>query len=392
MITPEKIEAWIKEVSERPTSAPLLIEYLTSRLRELASRNEELRTENIALLNGKKVEEYEKRIQHLEYQLDLLKRQLGGEIPADLGAKVGVPPESLSILAYNGAGRLIRQTFAPQAASASKLEFRLQGDGRHQGEAPRLLVTADSEELLFVFSSGRVVTQPVRSLASGQSDWAASPAPLAPRSGETLACLVPLSRFSMADTFIQISRRGFAKKIRSAMAQSILANHYIGNGVTLPADRTMEIVLAPKEERIILVSSEGYLLCLDIKNISASVEEAIRLSSTDHLITAFTLGGRENLVLITQNGKVIHWTPDRLETAATLKTKGQALFSNQRREQGVRVIGANAVQPSDWVAALHEDGLISLTPVQELLTAGSLPTASTLLAFTTFHLSQPGPA
>jgi len=392
MITPEKIEAWIKEVSERPSSAPLLIEYLTSRLRELTSRNEELRAENIALINGKRVEEYEKRIQHLEYQLDLLKRQSGGELPASPAAKASAVQTPMNILVYNSAGQLIRLAFDANPAAATALQFRLQGDGRRQGETPRLLVLPESEEILFVFSSGRVATQAVRSLPSGQTDWAGSPIPLAPRAGETLACLVPLSRFSLADAFIQISRRGFVKKIRSAMAQSILANHYIGSGVTLPADRTMEIVLTPKEERIILVSSEGYLLCLDIKNISASVEEAIRLSPTDHLITACTLGGRENLMAVTQTGKVIHWTLDRLETAASLKTRGQALYSSQRREQGARVVGASTVHLTDWSAALHEDGLIGLAPVQELLAAGALPTASTLLALTTFHLPQPGPA
>ena len=81
MVTPEKIEEWIKETIERPESAPLILQYISGRLRDLAERNEELLAENIALTSGKRVEEYERRIAHLEYQLELVKRQLGGELP-----------------------------------------------------------------------------------------------------------------------------------------------------------------------------------------------------------------------------------------------------------------------------------------------------------------------
>ena len=80
MISPDKIDEWIHEVEERPASAELIIRYIANRLSELASRDEELAAQNIELLSGRKVEEYESRIASLEYQLDLLKRQLGGEV------------------------------------------------------------------------------------------------------------------------------------------------------------------------------------------------------------------------------------------------------------------------------------------------------------------------
>ncbi len=83
MIIPKKIEEWIKEVEERPTSASIILQYISNRLRDLTDRNEELLAENIALVSGKRVEEYEQRIAHLEYQLELLKRQLGGDLGQD---------------------------------------------------------------------------------------------------------------------------------------------------------------------------------------------------------------------------------------------------------------------------------------------------------------------
>ncbi len=391
MITPEKIESWIKEVSERPTSAPLLIEYLTSRLRDLTGRNEELRAENIALISGKRVEEYVRRIEHLEYQLELLKRQFGGEIPAEnLAPAVQPKMESLGILAYNGQGRLVHLPLDPNAISEFQSRYTLAGDGLVNGEPPRLLVLPESEELLFVFSSGRVAAQPLQGLPIGQEDWSKGAIPQPPRAGESLVCLVPLSQLALVDSFLQVSRRGFVKKIRSAMSQSILANHYIGSGVTLPADRTMEIVLSPKDERLLLVSNEGYLLCVEAKNISASVEEAFRLAATDHLIAAFALGANENIVMLTQAGKAIHWTPDRLEIAASLKTRGQALFSGQRREQGVRVVGGGAVQAGHWGAALLQNGKLQLFPIRALLADGALAAEAPLVAFTTFALPQAG--
>src|SRR5574339_925274 len=74
-----KIEEWMKEAEARPESAVTIVRLVAKRLRELTDRNEELLTENIALQNGTRVEEYQKRIAHLEYQLELLKRRFGSD-------------------------------------------------------------------------------------------------------------------------------------------------------------------------------------------------------------------------------------------------------------------------------------------------------------------------
>ena len=69
----QKIDEWMKEAETRPESAVTIVRLVSKRLVELSTRNEELLSENIALQNGTRVEEYQKRIAHLEYQLDLLK-------------------------------------------------------------------------------------------------------------------------------------------------------------------------------------------------------------------------------------------------------------------------------------------------------------------------------
>ena len=104
-----KIDEWMKEAEERPESAVTIVRLIARRLRELSERDEELLAENIALQNGSRVEEYQKRIAHLEYQLDLLKRRIGVEEPL-LTQFPTTPAETstLSVLIYNAHGRIFR--------------------------------------------------------------------------------------------------------------------------------------------------------------------------------------------------------------------------------------------------------------------------------------------
>ncbi len=76
-----KIDEWIKEAEVRPGSALMILKLVASRMRDLTERNEELLAENIALQDGSRVQEYQKRIAYLEFQLDLLKRRLAQRLP-----------------------------------------------------------------------------------------------------------------------------------------------------------------------------------------------------------------------------------------------------------------------------------------------------------------------
>src|SRR5215216_6620261 len=104
-----KIDEWMKEAEARPQSAVMIVKLVAKRLHELTERNEELLTENIALQNGTRVEEYQKRIAHLEYQLDILKRRFGGEGATFAELPVSTMEAStLSLLVYNTYGRVFR--------------------------------------------------------------------------------------------------------------------------------------------------------------------------------------------------------------------------------------------------------------------------------------------
>jgi hypothetical protein len=104
-----KIDEWMKEVEDRPESAVTIVKLVVRRLRELSERNEELLAENIALQHGTRVEEYQKRIVHLEYQLDMLKQRFG--MDASVMTDLPTPSEGtsvLNLLVYNAHGRIFR--------------------------------------------------------------------------------------------------------------------------------------------------------------------------------------------------------------------------------------------------------------------------------------------
>jgi DNA gyrase/topoisomerase IV subunit A len=396
MLTPEKIDEWISEAEKRPESAALLVKFIANRMRDLALRNEELLNENIALLNGKRVEEYEQRIAYLEYQLELLKRRYGGDL-SDLEALSGADlreaerhSQATSLLIYNSQGRVARIEFIPEEAETGESLAVLQGSLVVDQEALRVLAVPSTEELLAVFSSGRVASLSVESIPSAARaeykniDFDRRSVPAEPNAGEILVCLAPVAKLALSDFLVQSTRRGCIKKIAAGMSQSILTNHFIGTGVILPADQSFDLTLCAKEDRLILVSHLGYLLGLEVKRLPFSIEETMRLTSGDFLEAALVLPPDCSLLVVTQIGKLIHRTQDAIEMSTAAKSRGQAVFSAARREQGVRVVAAVAARQGDWGAALHQDGRVTLHSIEELFASGTISTTSGLSAFSRY--------
>ena len=384
MITPEKIEEWLKEAEERPSSMAVILQYVANRLRDLTARNEELRADNLALRTDKKVVEYEQRITHLEYQLDMLRRQFGGEMPAEyIPTTQEAGPDKLSVMLYDALGRILRVEIDVARISANKELARLTAPPPPTNEdAPRMLVVPSYEELMFVFSSGRIATMAVESISQPKSlDWEHAAQPQEPRGGETLACLAPISRMALADFILQASRRGFVKKLMTSLAASVLDKHYIGTGATIPGDRTHTLALSGKDDQMVLVSRDGFLLGLDVRDLPFSAEEAFRMSALDALAAVFVRRPDQPILVMTQVGKVVHWSADRLEIAHSMKARGQPLYSAQRRDRGVRVVGAAAVSDEDWGVALHGDGRLTAHAVRSLIDEGAITVSGELIDF-----------
>jgi len=376
-----KIDEWMKEAEARPESAVTIVKLVSKRLRELTERNEELLTENIALQNGTRVEDYQKRIAHLEYQLDLLKRRFGSD-EVDL-AQLPVQSQvtsTLSLLAYNTYGRVLRV----EITSSTQALGRIADETLRTSEQPRLLAVPSNEEVLLLFTSGRVSTFPVSNIpvveCGGTWTWNEAALPDEPRAGEFLACIMPVSRLPLSEFFLQVSRRGCVKKTMTSMAQSILGNHYLGKGTLQKSDQSFDVTLCLKKDLFAFVTIEGKLLGLDVHELSYSAEDRIKLTASDYVIASFVPHAEESILFVTQTGKVIQREYDSLDLSKSPLAKGQALISPARLEQGVRFIGAASVQASDRIAVLDSQGSLSLHVAEAIVGSGSVEGEGVILS------------
>ncbi len=393
MISPDKIDEWIREVEQRPSSAELIIRYIANRLSELSNRDEELSAQNIELLSGRKVEEYESRIASLEYQLELLKRQLGGEIILPTEAPRSAPiHEMVSIVLYNPLGYVLRLEMEPAELAASTSMASLNGEVCPDGAQPTVLATNSREELLFIFDTGRTVAHPASQLPCSSGDklgWEGAFLE-EPRIKEELAVVQPIAKMPLYEMIIQASRRGYVKKIKMAAFTSHLGEDYIGTGVKLPADKTCGLTFANKDELFVMVSQEGYIFSMQAERLPAAIEEVIRLGITDHIVSTFIVHQEPSILFITQNGKAVHRETSWLDQANSFKSKGQSILTNERREAGIRIVGAAPVDATDWGVFLSDDGSLNVTKLQELLATGRVPgqPSTSILSFSTFHMPE----
>ena len=394
MIGQGKIDEWISEIQERPESAELIIRYIAKRLSELAGREEELAAENIELLSGRKVEEYENRIASLEYQLELLKRQLGGEVVLPSEAPAPKPvSENVNILAYNSLGQVLCLEINPDALESGQTLALIQSEVPVSDLQVNLLVTGAQEELLFIFDSGRTVAMPTTKLPVSHPEQLAWQGAFLqePHIKEELAAIHPVGKMTLYDTCVQASRRGFVKKMKTTFLAAHITENYIGSGVKMPADKTWGLTLANNDDLFVLVSQEGYIFSMPAGRLPIAIEEVIRLAITDHIVTAFVAGQKPSILFITQNGKAVHRDMGWLEVASSFKTKGQPLLSKERREAGTRIIGAAPVDALEWGVFLHSDGTLSVQRLSELVARGTLPlggTADSLVSFASFHMAE----
>ncbi len=376
-----KIDEWMREAETRPESAVTIVKLVSKRLRELTERNEELLTENIALQNGTRVEDYQKRIAHLEYQLDLLKRRFGAdesllvELP---GTAVETP--ALSLLAYNTYGRVLRV----EVDSNTQGLGRIADETLPTSEQPRLLAVPSNEEVLLLFTSGRVSTCSVGTIPAvecgGTWTWNEAALPDEPRAGEFLAGIMPISRLPLSEFFLQVSRRGCVKKTMTSMAQSILGNHYLGKGTLQKSDQSFDVTLCLKKDLFVFVTIEGKLLGLDVDELSYSAEDRIKLTASDYVIASFLPHADESMLFLTQTGKVLHREYESLELSKSALAKGQPLISPARLEQGVRFIGAASVRDADRVAVLDSKGNLNLHVAESIVGAGSVDAEGLILS------------
>lgn len=383
----KKIDEWMKEVEDRPESAVTIVRLVVRRLQELSERNEELLAENIALQHGTRVEEYQKKIAHLEYQLDMLKQRFGMDEAAITTASA-TPNKDAStpcLLVYNAHGKIFRVDLDADTKEVG----RITGEMLTDQEPPRILGVPSNENLLLLFTSGRVEKFSAGDIPSlpfgGTWAWEQAALPNEPRAGEQLACIIPFSRLPLSDYLLQISRRGYAKKTLTTISESILNNHFIGKGTSQKSDQPFDLTLARKNDIAALVTYEGKVSAFDIESLSYTTEDRIKLSATDYVVGSFILPADTSLLCITQNGKVIHRESKSIELAKTSNSRGQALIPPSRLEQGVRFMGAAAVKDSDQVVIMDAAGHINIHDANTMTGSGSVQAEGWVLSMGLIH-------
>jgi DNA gyrase/topoisomerase IV subunit A len=404
VINREKIEEWIREVEERPSSAALILQYIATRLEELTRRNDELRSENIALVTEKRVSEYKTRIAALEYQVALLKRQLGSETndlpPAPAldilaeGPPAPIPTEEmLNLLVYNPTGRVLRFEFQPRILKAGETFASLAMENK-SGAATGMLIAGAREELLFAFDSGRSCTLPLSGVPASlpnSTDW--SQAFLqAPKSNEELAALLPVGRMALSEYCIQASRKGFVRRIREEHFEQFISKNYIGSGTLQRLDRMCALTLGSARDRFVMISREGFLFSMPIESLPVAAEAVIQLSMSDHIVAAFIQRQQSALLFITQTGKAVHRESGWLETATSFRSHGQPAYTKAHRDAGVHVTGATAVDEDDWTIVLFSDGRMVFYPVRHLFDRGAILEKDShlqVLSFCAFRYPRP---
>jgi DNA gyrase/topoisomerase IV subunit A len=359
VIKPSKIQEWIEEIEDRPLAAPFIVRTLSARVIELDKINEELRAENISLRSGHKTEEYERRIAELEYQIELLKRQVSD------GSLALFSSQALLFI-YDTEGRLVTCEFSPAALVHNQVLASIQGFSAPHRDDIHILAVDAQEELLLQFDSGRIETRKAEDLPHSQSsvtNWEQA-FQIEMRSGERLIGIQPITNAPLKAGCIQISRKGLARHIPQDYFQSFLQEQNLGKGVRTAADQPLNLVLGNPTDIYVLVSRSGYISALPVQALSITLGETIKLDMKDYLVSAFIIHPEEDLVCVLESGE-IYLQKNPWNDPEDADGSKRRLLLGGARASGVQMVGAGAASTESWVLSLTRKGEIRMTQLSE---------------------------
>ena len=382
MITRVKIDEWIRQVEATPALAPIIIRQITDRLLELDAVNETLRAENLELTEGSRVKNYERRIAELEFQLDLLKRQLG--------TPGGIPPlEIHTILLFNDKGQIIRLEIDEAQLAGEQPFARVAGAPDLMSHTFGAVSASEFDQLLLVFSTGRTAVLAVDQVplsAEGGLDWGrAYQADL--RSMEDLACLLPVTRLHTYDCCVQVSRFGAARKIAIQYFKTFISNNNIGKGVKFNFDRILNLTLCNETQLLALVSKGGSVLSLNAGVLPVALDEIVHFKVNDYVVSALTVAPEQTLVAVTQDGAAYAQNQAWLLPAKAGDRRTRQLLPEKKAEDEA-LIGAAALGALDWLIVYCEDGTLSAYRPAASSNRKTQLTARRVLAVTGYSASQ----
>jgi DNA gyrase/topoisomerase IV subunit A len=381
MITRARIEDWIRQVQAAPAAGPIIIRQITDRMLELDAMNETLRAENLELTSGNRVREFEKKISELEFQIDLLRRQVGPGQPSSGQPGSGQPIEAPTavqmhdLLLFNDHGQLLHFQLAPSALVDRTTVARVGSSAMPEAYRGGLVATSLRDRLLFLYSSGRTADLALEDIpiVSGETlDWDQSHN-LQIRSMEELVAVIPITKLSWASHAIQVSRFGYARRLANSYLQSFISSHNTGKGVKFDFDRVLNLVLCNEEDLFVAVSKAGTVLSQSAGNVPVSLGEMIRFKVGDFLVAAFTLDADQSLLAVTQSGVAYRHPASLYQTSKPAERKTRSVGS-EKSEAGPlagALAGAAAAGNEDWGVILSEDGALEVFKASEISVRGT---------------------
>ena len=362
MINQANIGAWIREVQERPESAPLIIREISDRLIELDKLNEQLRAENLTLSSGQKVYLYEEKIAELEHQLQVMARQLEHGPVSEL--------TTANLIIYNQQAQILRLEIEPaqlvSGGNIAKIEDQFDADPGYI----RLLTVNANEELLLMFNSGRSERLSVDDIPlhqDGAVRWQdAHRGDL--RNDTELILIIPVGKLSIYDQIVQSSRLGYIRKITKNFFQKYISQGNVGKGInpSSSVDSPHSLTLCKADQTLAMVSRDGFVVGLSAGQVPVAVDSAIKLDPNDYVVSTFILEAEQSFVVVSHEGRAVRFEAGWLRTSARPGGKGQAVWSKSKRTMGVQAAGAFAAKEDDWGLGLKQDGSLVAIKVNEL--------------------------
>jgi DNA gyrase/topoisomerase IV subunit A len=382
MINRSKIDDWIRQVEATPIVAPLLIRQIMDRLIELDQANESLRAENLELSSGNRVKELEKKISELEFQVDLLKRQLSGHTSE-------IREIAISLLVFNDRGQVVRLALNQETFSGSQPFATVSGIPHIQSRNFYMTTVFEFDQLLLVTSSGRTMTVPAEMIpaaVNNQPDWSAS-YQVDLHTQEELIWILPITRLHNFNHCIQVSRFGYGRKIDVQFFKTFIANHNLGKGTKFNFDRTLNLILSNDDQTLVLASKAGNLISLETASLPISLTEIIKFKVGDYAVSAGLVANDQVLVGVTHTGFAFLQSLEGVKAGKSFKHK---LAPGAGDGEG-SLVGAIALFPKDWVVLYREDGTLTSVRASAISSKGSLldeHNASSILAIAVYSPSQ----
>lgn len=311
-----------------------------------------------------KVQEFERKIADLEYQMELLKRQIqNGTVPI---------VKTMKLLVFNPDGNILTVEISPSELVTGSVITRISRLPESKPGEIRMAAVDPQEEILFMFNSGRITTLPAAELPSVHGidlDWQDAFS-IEMRSGETMITTMPITRSPLVEQCIRISRRSAVKIFSREYFQTFIANHNIGKGTKSSADQAFNLTLCNKKDILVMLTREGFISALRADRLSVTAEEIIRLGMNDYLVASFILGVGQSLVIASQDGSLYVQKPTWLTLKSAAGGKRRLLLS-KGRAGSIQVIGGAGASDQDWGFLLSANGEIRVHRTEDIPSTGS---------------------